>query len=147
MLAFRFLSGLGACVAPTVGGGVLGDLFRSEERGMAVAVYTLAPLLGPSIGPLIGAWVTERVSWRGGFWAVTMFGAAIQILVYFTLPETYGPRLLLLKANKLRRETGNVELRTEFELEKRTWENILGTALIRPAKLLFTQPIVQFLAT
>lgn len=93
MLAFRFLAGLGGCAPQTVGGGVLGDLWRTEERGMAVALYTLAPVLGPALGPLLGAWISEKTTWRWSFWAVTMFGAAVQILIFFTLPETYGPRI------------------------------------------------------
>lgn len=28
----------------------MGDCFRAERRGQAVAIYTLAPLLGPVIG-------------------------------------------------------------------------------------------------
>jgi hypothetical protein len=64
MLAFRFLAGLGACAPQTIGGGVLSDLWRSEERGKAIALYSLAPLLGPSLGPLIGAWITEETTWR-----------------------------------------------------------------------------------
>lgn len=146
MLAFRFLSGLGACAPQTVGGGVLSDLWRSEERGMAVALYTAAPLLGPTLGPLIGAWVTEKSTWRWAFWAVTIFGVLVQVLIFFTLNETYGPRILYWKAEKLRKETGNQHLRTEFELEDRTWGKIMTNALVRPFRLLFTQPIVQFLA-
>ena len=39
-----------------VGGGVLGDVWDAEERGKAIAIYTLAPLLGPVIGPVCGGW-------------------------------------------------------------------------------------------
>lgn len=39
-----------------VGGGVLGDVWRAEERGKAIAIYSLAPLLGPVIGPVCGGW-------------------------------------------------------------------------------------------
>lgn len=63
-LAFRFLSGLGGCAPLTIGGGVLSDLWRPEERGMAIALYTLAPLLSPALGPLLGAWITEKSTWR-----------------------------------------------------------------------------------
>ena len=41
-LAFRFLSGLGACTLLTIGAGVLSDLWRAEEIGMAVGLYTSA---------------------------------------------------------------------------------------------------------
>jgi MFS family permease len=39
-----------------VGGGVLGDVWHAEERGKAIAIYSLAPLLGPVIGPVCGGW-------------------------------------------------------------------------------------------
>jgi MFS family permease len=35
---------------------VLGDCWHREERGKAIAIYSLAPLLGPVIGPIAGAW-------------------------------------------------------------------------------------------
>lgn len=146
MLAFRFISGLGACAPQTVGGGVLSDLWRADERGMAVALYSLAPILGPALGPILGAWIAERSTWRWCFWSVTIFGVCVQVLIYFTLPETYGPRILYWKAENLRKETGNQELRTEYELEERTRLKIFKYAFIRPIKLLTTQPIVQFLA-
>lgn len=47
LLAFRFLSGLGASAPQSTGGGVLSDMWRAEERGMAIALYSLAPVLGP----------------------------------------------------------------------------------------------------
>jgi Major Facilitator Superfamily len=53
MLAFRFLSGLGGSAPLAIGGGVLGDCFRPEQRGKAIGFYALMPLLGPAIGKLI----------------------------------------------------------------------------------------------
>ena len=146
MLAFRFLAGLGACAPQTVGGGVLSDLWTSEERGMAVAIYTLAPILGPAVGPLIGAWITARTTWRWSFWAVTIFGVTVQVLIYFTLPETFAPRILQRKAQKLRKETGNERLHTEYETDDRSIKVVMSRALVRVFLLLGTQPIVQFLS-
>ncbi|KAH8702168.1 synaptic vesicle transporter [Talaromyces proteolyticus] len=146
MLAFRFLAGLGACAPQTVGGGVLSDLWTSEERGKAVALYTLAPVLGPSVGPLMGAWIAERTTWRWSFWSVTMFGVAVQVLIYFTLAETFAPRILQRKAQKLRKETGNEQLRTEFESNDDTILSVMRRVLTRVFLFLGTQPIVQFLA-
>lgn len=146
MLAFRFLSGLGACAPQTIGGGVLSDLWTAEERGMAVALYTLAPILGPAAGPLIGAWIAERTTWRWSFWAVTIFGVAVQVLIYFTLSETYTPRILHLKVEKLRKETGNEALHTAYETEDRSFKGVMRRSLGRVVIMLGTQPIVQFLA-
>ena len=46
-----------------IGGAVMGDLFNAEERGKALALYSLAPLLGPALGPVCGAWYLH-FQWR-----------------------------------------------------------------------------------
>ena len=50
MIAFRFLSGLGGSAPLSIGGGVLGDVWLAHERGRAVSVYSLMPLIGPAVG-------------------------------------------------------------------------------------------------
>ena len=35
-----------------LGGGVLSDCWRAEERGKAIAIYSLAPFIGPAVGPI-----------------------------------------------------------------------------------------------
>jgi MFS family permease len=50
MLVFRFFSGIGGSAPLAIGGGVIADLFEAHERGYAVSIYSLAPLLGPAIG-------------------------------------------------------------------------------------------------
>ena len=145
-LAFRFLSGLGACAPLTIGGGVLSDLWRPEQIGMAIGLYTLAPLLAPALGPLLGAWIVERSTWNWCFFSITIFGVVVQTLVFFTLKETYGPRLLHLKAEKLRKETGNDRLRTQYELKDISLGSVMRTSLVRVVILLTTQPVMMFLS-
>lgn len=70
----------------------------------------------------------------------------IQILGAIFLRETYAPRILLLKARKLRARTGNQSLRTEWERDDRTLPKLLRISLTRPWRLLGTQPIIQLLA-
>lgn len=50
LLAFRFFAGLGGSGPLGIGAGVIGDIWRPEQRGKAVAIYSIGPLLGPSIG-------------------------------------------------------------------------------------------------
>ena len=45
MIIFRFLAGLGGSAPMVIGGGVMSDLFDAHERGKAVSLYTLAPLV------------------------------------------------------------------------------------------------------
>ncbi|KAL2054076.1 hypothetical protein ABVK25_005615 [Lepraria finkii] len=146
MIAFRFLSGLGGSAPLALGGCVLIDCWRAEERGRAISIYSLAPLLGPAVGPIAGGFITEKTSWRWAFWATSIADGIIQICGLFFLRETYPPKLLHAKAKKLRKETGNTALHTEFEHPERSFGNTMKRSLVRPFILLGTQPIVQALA-
>jgi MFS family permease len=146
MIIFRFLAGLGGSAPLALGGGVLSDLFLPEQRGRAISIYSLAPLLGPAIGPIAGGFVTQNTTWRWVFYATTMADGLIQVFGLFFLQETYAPVLLQRKKNRLIKETGNAELHTEWDYPQRTVAQTLKTALIRPFKLLGTQVIVQVLA-
>lgn len=72
LLAFRFIAGLGGSAtlgvgqnfmsfvdrdgsgltAYQMGAGILSDCWSPEERGRGMALYQLAPILGPAIGPV-----------------------------------------------------------------------------------------------
>ncbi|KAI5297615.1 RING-box protein 1, partial [Ascosphaera pollenicola] len=146
MIAFRFLAGLGGSAPLAIGGGVLSDCFKAEERGKSVAMYSLAPLLGPAIGPIAGSWVTQQTSWRWGFHAVSIADVVIQIGGLFLLRETYAPKILKWKAQRVRKETGDNDYYTEAEkLQQDIW-TMLRTSIVRPFILIATQPIVQVLA-
>ncbi|OIW31942.1 MFS general substrate transporter [Coniochaeta ligniaria NRRL 30616] len=145
MITFRFFAGLGGSVSLAVGGGVLGDLFTAEQRGRAMSIYSLMPLMGPAIGPIAGAFVTARTTWRWVFHATTMADAVIQVAGLFYLRETYAPVLLKRRRARLVKETGNAALHTRYDTDQ-TVAQALGTALVRPFRLLGTQVIVQMLA-
>ncbi|KAM0341651.1 hypothetical protein ACHAPU_009897 [Fusarium lateritium] len=46
-LVFRIICGCAASGPMTIGGGTIADLFPQEERGKAMALFTVGPLLGP----------------------------------------------------------------------------------------------------
>ena len=146
MIAFRFLAGLGGSAPLALGGGVLSDAWSADERGAAISIYSLAPLLGPAIGPIAGGFITQNTTWRWAFYATSIADAIIQLSGLFFLQETYPPKLLHTKAKKLRMETGNKDLYTEFEHPDRKLSKVLKVSLTRPFILLGTQPIVQALA-
>jgi MFS family permease len=125
---------------------VLGDCWKAEERGLAIGVYSLAPLLGPAIGPIIGGFITEHTTWRWTFWMTSMLDFVIQICGLFLLRETYAPRILSRKAAHLRATTGEKAFHTEFEASQLSVTAKLKVSLLRPIRMLATQPIIQILA-
>ncbi|KAF9448084.1 MFS polyamine transporter [Macrolepiota fuliginosa MF-IS2] len=151
LIAFRFLSGLGGSAPLAVGGGVLGDIWHAEERGRAVAIYSLAPLLGPVLGPVCGGWIADRSTWRWVFWSTSIIDVMVQVAGLFFLQETYAPYLLEKKAKKIISnmdlETGPVkQVRSVYETKgSRHWKDVFRKALTRPFALFVYEPIVQLL--
>jgi MFS family permease len=146
MLAFRFFAGIGGSALLAIGGGVLSDCWSADQRGKAISIYALAPLLGPAVGPIAGGFISLRTTWRWVFWSTTILTAMIQVSGFLFLQETYAPTILGKKAARLRKETGNMALHTEYDDPDRTLTRVLGTALVRPFRLIGTQPIIQVIA-
>eukprot|EP01099_Mayorella_cantabrigiensis_P008020 TRINITY_DN7380_c0_g1_i1.p1 TRINITY_DN7380_c0_g1~~TRINITY_DN7380_c0_g1_i1.p1 ORF type:complete len:462 (-),score=70.02 TRINITY_DN7380_c0_g1_i1:423-1808(-) len=147
LMAFRFLSGLGGSAPLAIGGGVLGDLFKPEERGKAMGLYAMGPLLGPAIGPIVGAWVAEKSSWRYMFHACSGVTVIILLLGFWKFQETYAPYILHQKAKMIRKQTGDSRYfaEGEGEVDQPVWKKVLKT-MGRAFSMLFTQPIVQVMA-
>ncbi|KAF8433769.1 MFS polyamine transporter [Boletus edulis BED1] len=151
LLGFRFLAGLGGSAPLAIGGGVLGDCWHPEERGKAIALYSLAPLLGPVIGPIAGAWIADRSTWRWVFWSTSIVDAAIQVLGLFFLQETFAPLLLERKAKTIRlsmdvEKAPHKTVRTIFDgKQDHSWSAIMTKSLVRPFTLFAQEPIIQLL--
>ncbi|KAG7095020.1 hypothetical protein E1B28_005814 [Marasmius oreades] len=154
LIIFRFLAGLGGSAPLGIGGGVLGDTWAAEERGKAIAVYSLAPLMGPVIGPVAGAWIAQLSDWQWVFWSTSIVDAVIQIAGLFYLRETYAPVLLERKAERIRKSLTSdpekgahvKEIRTIYDDGSRSWRAIFAKAMTRPFTLLFREPIAQVIA-
>lgn len=72
LIVFRMLCGMEASAVMNIGGATVADLFVQEERGLAMAVWTFGPLLGPAVGPIMGGYITEALGWRWVFWVVAI---------------------------------------------------------------------------
>lgn len=128
-----------------IGGAIMGDMFTPLERGRAVSIYSIAPLIGPVIGPVCGGALTQYASWTWCFWVISIFDVFVQVSGILFLRETYAPVLLRRKRNLLVKETGNQDLRTEFD-GNLTWKALLKKNMKRPFHMLATQPIIQVMS-
>ncbi|KAJ8088595.1 hypothetical protein PM082_013838 [Marasmius tenuissimus] len=148
MLAFRFLAGIGGSAPLAIGGGVINDCWSVEERGRAVTLYALAPLLGPIIGPIVGAWIASTTTWQWVFWSTTIAAVVVQIISLVWLKETFAPVLLRRKAARLSKLDGqsqsNLTYITTFQADK-TPKPPIYKMLLYPILLLFTEPVAQLL--
>ncbi|KZF18810.1 putative efflux pump antibiotic resistance protein [Xylona heveae TC161] len=145
MLALRFMAGFFCSASQGIGSGVLSDLFTTKERGRAIAVYSIMPLIGPVIGPVLGGVIAQHTTWRWTFYTASLLDAIILIPSFFTLEETFTPVLLRHKKRRLEKETGQRYF-TEYDHLDQAGAEVYKLAIIRPIKLLATQPIIQVMA-
>ncbi|KAK3936524.1 fluconazole resistance protein 1 [Diplogelasinospora grovesii] len=148
LIVFRFLSGIGGAGCLTLGAGVIADVFRTDERGFAMGMYTLGPLIGPTVGPLIGGFLSQTIGWRWDFWIVLIVAVPIVALTEIFNQET-NPRVLMeRKVKRLQQELGRDDLRSCYETDAtpKTPTRILMNGLVRPAKMLVLSPLVLSLS-
>lgn len=144
LIAFRFLAGAAGSAVLTMGAGTMSDLFIQEERGRAMAIWASGPLLGPVIGPIAGGFLGNAKGWRWIFWVIAIAAGAAAAWMFLVLHESYATIILNRKAKKLRKETGNPNLRSILD-KGRTPAAEFSHAIIRPLKMLILSPIVLLL--
>ena len=60
----------------------MADLFIQEERGKAIALWAMCPLLGPVVGPVVGGFLSAGLGWRWVFWVLAI---AVSLFLYSDL--------------------------------------------------------------
>ncbi|KAI9663806.1 MAG: hypothetical protein M1821_007296, partial [Bathelium mastoideum] len=143
IIAFRFINGMAYPVV--LNAAMAGDMFRREERGSAITVISMAPLIGPTFGPTFGGLLAQYKGWRWTFWFIAILSAAVELLLLIFLRETYAPKVLETKVKKMRKATGNQSLRSKFSTSSSMKDMVLR-AIVRPLKFLIFSPISTLLS-
>ncbi|KAI9743782.1 MAG: hypothetical protein M1818_002516 [Claussenomyces sp. TS43310] len=141
LIVFRFLAGCMGATPLTNGGGTIADMIAQSNRGLAMSCFSLGPLIGPVVGPLCGGFLSEAKGWRWVFWVITMVSGLLTILCLFFMRESYAPYLLKRKVARLRKETGNMELRSKLDIGLSP-KDLFWISIARPIKMLIFSPIV-----
>ncbi|KAI0490343.1 major facilitator superfamily domain-containing protein [Xylaria cf. heliscus] len=144
-LVFRVLAGLFASGPVSIGGGTIADVTDQAERGKAIALWGLGPLLGPVVGPIIGGFVTQAVGWRWTFRILIILAGLQAVATLIFMRETNAIILLQRKTARLIKETGNDKLVPKV-VTNGTPKEILLRSIVRPAKMIVFSPIVLFLS-
>ncbi|EIW85697.1 MFS general substrate transporter [Coniophora puteana RWD-64-598 SS2] len=84
LLVWRFVQAFGCAGGFPLGSGVIGDIYKLEERGTA-------SLLAPAIAPLVGGIAAEYSSWRILQLILGLWGCLEYVPIWALLPETSHP--------------------------------------------------------
>jgi multidrug resistance protein len=88
LIIFRMCAGGASASAHSTGAGSIADLFEVHERGKAMSIFYLGPLLGPMIAPVIGGALTQEIGWQATMWFLAIYGLVVLLMILFFLPET-----------------------------------------------------------
>lgn len=143
----RFFAGFfGACPL-TIVGAVFADMFNNRQRGLAVALFSMAVFSGPMLAPFIGGFIDmSYLGWRWTEYITAIMGFLGLGLSLIFLEETYPPMILVNKAADLRRRTKNWGIHAKQEEVELDLRELVEKNLSRPLRMLFSEPIVLALS-
>lgn len=98
-----------------------------------MSLYTMFPLVGEALAPIAAGFMVESISWRWTFHVMSISMVLSILLGLFWMEESYGP---LLFTKNLRHRAPN-----SSPFGFRNFVSKLN--LLRPAKLMATQPVLQ----
>ena len=92
LIVMRVLGGGAAASVQAVGAGTIADIWAVKERGQAMGIFYLGPLMGPLFAPIIGGALAEKWGWRSTQWFLAIYGGVLLVFLFFALPETLKVR-------------------------------------------------------
>ncbi|KAM0792603.1 hypothetical protein ACM66B_005264 [Microbotryomycetes sp. NB124-2] len=140
----RFLQGFFGSPPLATGGASVSDMFGPATRPYALGAWGLSAAAGPALGPVMSGFAIQAKGWHWHAWIMLWLSGFSLIFLIFALPETSSINILVRRARRLRKKTGNYKLRSQGEIEQQhmTGKDILFMTLIRPLQFTFTEPIV-----
>ncbi|KAJ9639721.1 uncharacterized protein PV06_10822 [Exophiala oligosperma] len=140
LMITRFFTGFFSSAPVANTGGVLGEMYSSNSRAIAMAGYSLAVVGGPVLGPIVGSAlvVQPSLSWRWTEYITGILSAIVLAFDFLYIRETYSPVILRRKAMRLRLESRNWALHSRSEEWDTSFAELMRKFLIRPLELLTT---------
>ncbi|THY42291.1 putative caffeine resistance protein 5 [Aureobasidium pullulans] len=116
LFALRFLTGFFGSPVLATGGASLADMYVPRKIAYAIAIWGISAICGPVLGPLVGGFAAQHEDWTWPIWELVWLSGFCWVVLMFCLPETSGNNLLVRCTKRLRKLTGNQNLRCEAEL-------------------------------
>ncbi|GAM88198.1 hypothetical protein ANO11243_062290 [Dothideomycetidae sp. 11243] len=146
LLVLRFLLGFFGSPCLATGGASLQDMFSLIKLPYALLLWAFAATCGPAMGPIISGFSVSAENWRWATWELLWLSGPVFIVMFLALPETNPSNILLRRAQRLRKLTGNQNLKSKSEIEQAslTVGAVATEALVRPVQLIFLDPVIAY---
>ncbi|KAG6028457.1 hypothetical protein E4U41_000665 [Claviceps citrina] len=143
IIVVRYIGAFFGAVMISNSPGSVVDVSNPDYLARSMSLFSIAPLNGPVTGPIIGGVVFEHLGWRWAHWIVLLM-AGLAIGLMLTVRETYAPRILQLRAARMRDQTGDARYWCRYD-QRESMAHLLRANLCRPLMLTATEPILCFM--
>jgi MFS transporter, DHA1 family, multidrug resistance protein len=146
-VVLRFLQGfLGGPVLAT-GGASAGDVLGFHKIPYGLTVWLCAAYAGPALGPLLSAYAVTGSSWRWTMYELLILCGSVFLVCLFALPETNADTILLHRARRLRKQTGNLKLQSQSEVKQGNMHlfEVMARHLTTPFRITVQDPSIAFI--
>lgn len=146
LLVLRFLQGFFGSPCLANGGATMQDMYSLLKLPYALTVWVAAAYCGPALGPLLSGFAVTAKGWRWSLWEILWISGPILVLMLITTPETSTPNILLRRAARLRKLTGENRLLAQSEIDQKGLKPsaVMINALIKPIEITIKDPAIAF---
>ena len=81
LIFWRIVQGIGGGALLTVSQAILLEVFPREEAGMAMALFGMGVMVGPTVGPTLGGWITDNYGWPWIFYINVPLGVLAAFMI------------------------------------------------------------------
>ncbi|KAI9703096.1 MAG: hypothetical protein M1820_005968 [Bogoriella megaspora] len=141
LIVVRFFSGGCVQLICNAVASIITNVFEEDRaRSVPISLYATVYLASTSLGPAIGSCIFQFLSWRWIGYIELIWTAALFPMLFFCLPETRGPAILLAKAKRLRH--AGKKACTAEELDHVPLGQVVIRSIQRPLYMLCTELVV-----
>ena len=146
LVVLRFLQGFMGSPCLATGGATLGDMFSMIKLPYFLAGWAGFATTGPALGPIISGFSIPAETWHWSMWEIVWFAAPVYVAMLILLPETSPSTILLRRAVRLRKLTGNNNIVSLSEIDQHdlSFHQVVVDSLWRPTQINSLDPAVMF---
>ena len=146
LLVLRFLQGFFGSPCLANGGATMQDMYSLLYLPYGITVWVSAAYCGPALGPLLSGFAVTAKGWRWSLWEILWIAGPVLILMFLLMPETSTPNILLRRAARLRKITGDHRLKSQSEIDQAGLKpsKVVIDAFIKPLEITIKDPAIAF---
>jgi DHA1 family multidrug resistance protein-like MFS transporter len=121
-------------------------MFTFLKLPYCLAFWAASGTMAPAMGPIVAGFSVSVKGWRWSLWENLWLAAPVFLLLLFCLPETSSDNILLRRAARLRKVTGNKNIRSQSEITQQhmSAKEMAFEALVKPWEMNILDPAVLF---